>query len=76
MSRTPGWIVMALLAATGGAAGPWETFHGEIVGYAHEPGVSNVLRINRFKRPQPPADASAYIYELDLVVESRVAEKT
>ncbi|MGE5159891.1 MAG: DUF4377 domain-containing protein [Betaproteobacteria bacterium] len=58
-----------------GAPGPWETFHGEIVGYTHEPGVSNVLRINRFRRPQPPADASAYVYELDLVVESRIAEK-
>ena len=45
------------------------------MGYTHEPGVSNVLRINRYKRPQPPADASGYVYELDLVVESRVAEK-
>jgi hypothetical protein len=34
-----------------------------------------VLRVNRFKRPQPPADAPAYVYELDLVVESRVAGK-
>lgn len=58
-----------------GAPGSWQAFHGEIVGYSHEPGVSNVLRINRFKRPRPPADASAYVYELDLVVESRVAEK-
>jgi len=58
-----------------GAPGPWQAFYGEIVGYTHQPGVSNVLRINRFKRPQPPADASAYVYELDLVVESRVAEK-
>ena len=55
-----------------GEPGPWQAFHGEIVGYTHQPGVSNVLRINRFKRPQPPADASAYVYELDLVVESRV----
>jgi len=58
-----------------GTPGPWRAFHGEIVGYTHEPGVSNVLRVNRFKRPQPPADAPAYVYELDLVVESRVAEK-
>ena len=58
-----------------GAPGPWRAFYGEIAGYTHEPGVSNVLRVNRFKRPQPPADASAYVYELDLVVESRVAEK-
>ena len=58
-----------------GEPGPWQAFHGEIVGYTHQPGVSNVLRINRFKRPQPPADASAYVYELDLVVESRVDGK-
>jgi len=37
--------------------------------------VSNVLRINRFKRSQPPADASAYVYVLDLVVESQVHDQ-
>jgi heat shock protein HslJ len=58
-----------------GEPGPWRAFYDEIVGYSHQPGVSNVLRINRFKRPRTPADASAYVYELDLVVESRVAEK-
>lgn len=58
-----------------GEPGPWQAFYGEIVGYSHQPGVSNVLRINRFKRPRTPADASAYVYELDLVVESRVEEK-
>jgi heat shock protein HslJ len=58
-----------------GEPGPWQAFYGEIAGYSHQPGVSNVLRINRFKRPQTPADASAYVYELDLVVESRVEDK-
>jgi heat shock protein HslJ len=58
-----------------GEPGPWRAFYSEIAGYTHEPGVSNVLRINRFKRPQAPADASAYVYELDLVVESRVDGK-
>lgn len=58
-----------------GQPGPWQTFYNEIAGYTHQPGVSNVLRINRFKRPQPPADASAYVYELDLVVESRTDVK-
>jgi heat shock protein HslJ len=58
-----------------GEPGPWQAFYGEVVGYTHQPGVSNVLRINRYKRPQPPADASAYVYELDLVVESRVEAK-
>lgn len=58
-----------------GQPGAWQAFYGEIAGYAHQPGVSNVLRINRYKRPQPPADGSAYVYQLDLVVESRVEEK-
>ena len=58
-----------------GEPGPWKPFYGELVGYTHEPGTSNVLRVNRFKRPQPPADGSAYIDELDLVVESRVERK-
>ena len=58
-----------------GEPGPWQTFYGQIEGYTHQPGVSNVLRINRFKRSQPPADASAYVYVLDLVVESQVHDK-
>ena len=58
-----------------GEPGPWQTFYGEIEGYSHQPGVSNVLRINRYKRSQPPADASAYVYVLDLVVESQVHDK-
>jgi heat shock protein HslJ len=55
--------------------GSWQPFYGEIAGYTHQPGVSNVLRINRFTRSGPPADASAYVYELDLVVESRTDDK-
>lgn len=58
-----------------GEPGPWQTFYGEIEGYRHQPGVSTVLRINRFKRSQPPADASAYVYVLDLVVESAIIDK-
>ncbi len=58
-----------------GAPGPWQPFYGEIVGYTHEPGVSNVLRVNRFKRSHAPADGPSYVHELDLVVESRVESK-
>ena len=57
-----------------GKPGPWRAFYGEIAGYTHTPGTSNVLRINRYTRPQPPADKSAYIYELDMVVESRTEQ--
>jgi len=50
-------------------------FYSEIAGYTHKPGTSNVLRINRYTRPAAPADASAHIYELDMVVESRTEKK-
>ncbi|MBI1623562.1 META and DUF4377 domain-containing protein [Comamonas suwonensis] len=55
--------------------GPWENFYSEIEGYKHEAGVSNVLRINRFKRQNVPADASSYAYVLDMVVSSAIADK-
>lgn len=55
--------------------GEWQVFHGPIEGYTHQPGVRNVLRLNRFTRPQPPADASRYVYVLDLVVESEAVPK-
>jgi NlpE N-terminal domain/Domain of unknown function (DUF4377)/META domain len=50
--------------------GEWRIFHGDIDGYTHTPGVRNVLRIDRYQRQQVPADASRYVYVLDLVVES------
>ena len=48
--------------------GQWEHFYDEIDGYKHQAGVSNILRINRFKRQNVPADASSYAYVLDMVV--------
>ena len=52
-------------------AGAWQPLYGEIEGYTHQPGVRNVVRLNRFQRPQPlPADASAQVYVLDMVVET------
>ena len=55
--------------------GAWRVFHGSIEGYTHESGVRNVLRINRYTRKQVPADASRYVYVLDMVVESEVVSK-
>ena len=52
------------------SAGEWQLFYSEIDGYKHEPGIRNVLRVNRFKRQNVPADASAYAYVLDMVVEA------
>lgn len=59
-----------------GEPGAWQAFYGTIQGYTHQPGVRNVLRINRYERPKPlPADASRYVYVLDLVVESELVAK-
>ncbi len=51
--------------------GEWRPLYGEIEGYTHQPGTRHVLRLNRFQRAQPvPADASAQVYVLDMVVET------
>jgi heat shock protein HslJ len=55
--------------------GEWRAFYERIDGYTHTPGVRNVLRIDRYTRKQVPADASAHVYVLDLVVESESASK-
>lgn len=54
--------------------GPWENFYSEIEGFEHQRGVRNVLRINRYKRSNVPADASAYAYVLDMVVETALEQ--
>lgn len=51
-------------------AGEWMYYYGTIEGYEHQPGVRNVLRINRYTRNNPPADASRYADILDMIVES------
>lgn len=53
-----------------GTPGEFEHFYANIEGYTHEPGVRNVLRVNRFTIANPPADAPAQAYVLDMVVES------
>ena len=55
--------------------GQWENFYSEIDGYKHEAGVTNILRINRYKRQNVPADASSYAYVLDMVVSSSIESK-
>lgn len=54
--------------------GPWELFYSNIEGFRHEPGVRNVLRVQRYERKNVPADASRYVYVLDMVVESEIVK--
>lgn len=53
-----------------GTPGAFGNFYDSIEGYTHEPGVRNVLRLQRYTRKDVPADASKYAYVLDMVVES------
>jgi hypothetical protein len=50
--------------------GEWTHFYGMIEGFAHEAGVRNVLRVKRYTRQNPPADASRHVYQLDMRVET------
>jgi heat shock protein HslJ len=52
------------------SVGDWQNYHGEIEGYRHRAGVREVLRLKRYTRPNPPADASRFIDVLDLRVET------
>ena len=53
--------------------GDWGYYYDEIQGYEHQAGVRQVLRINRYTRSNPPADASSKVDILDMVVETETA---
>jgi heat shock protein HslJ len=53
-----------------GKLGQWQNFYDDIEGYTHEAGIRNILRVKRYTRANPPADASRYAYVLDMTVES------
>lgn len=50
-------------------SGDWGPLYGEIEGFEHRPGVRTVLRLDRYQRSDVPADASAVVHVLDMVVE-------
>lgn len=54
--------------------GEWQPLYQEIEGYTHAPGTRNVLRLKRFAVKNPPADASAVAYVLDMVIESEIVD--
>ena len=58
-----------------GAPGEFQHFYDSIEGYQHEPGIRNVLRVDRYTVKNPPADASSSAYVLDMVVESANEKK-
>ncbi|MGN1056300.1 MAG: DUF4377 domain-containing protein [Comamonas sp.] len=56
-------------------AGEWQYFHGSIEGFTFQPGVRNVLRLKRYPVKNPPADASAFAYVLDMRVETEQVDR-
>lgn len=52
------------------ATGEWYPLYQDIDGYEHQPGVRNVLRLNRYALRDVPADGPNVAYVLDMVVES------
>ncbi|MEM5420471.1 DUF4377 domain-containing protein [Paraburkholderia ferrariae] len=57
-----------------GTPGAWQPLYQEIEGYAHTPGMRDVLRVKRYTIKNPPADGPAIAYVLDIVVESEKVE--
>jgi len=57
-----------------GTPGAWQPFYDPIEGYTHQSGVRNVLRLKRFDRGAS-AGGPAFVYVLDLVVESESAPR-
>jgi heat shock protein HslJ len=54
-----------------GEPGPWHALPQGIEGYEHEPGIRNVVRVQRYRPAAVPAGASSAVYVLDMVVESQ-----
>lgn len=52
------------------SAGPWQLLYNDIEGYTHEAGTRSIVRVKRYLRTDAPADGSAHVYVLDMVVES------
>lgn len=50
----------------------WRYFYGGILGFTHEPGYSYVLRVERRRVANPPADGSSLEYRLRRIL-SRAA---
>ena len=50
--------------------GEWQPLYENIEGFEHRAGVRHVLRVKKFKRAAPPADASSIVYVFDMAVET------
>ena len=48
-----------------------ELFYDDITGFEHQEGTEYILKVRRTDREEIPADASAYLYELVDIVETK-----
>jgi heat shock protein HslJ len=55
-----------------GTPGEWRLFHDPIEGYTHEEGIRSVLRVKRFPIANPPTDAPAVAYVMEMSIESEM----
>lgn len=55
-----------------GEPSEWQVFTAEIEGFQHEPGIRNVLRIDRFQPEPRPGLPAGPIHVLDMVVQSEI----
>lgn len=53
----------------------WQLYYGEIEGFEPEPGVAYRLRIKEYDIENPPADAAAKKWVLDMVVEQSIEQQ-
>ena len=54
--------------------GPWSLFVGDIEGYTHDSTVNTVLRLKRFVVDPVDVKGKQFVYVLDAVVESAIAD--
>ena len=53
----------------------WQNFYDNIDGFKHNTNQQVIVRVNRYKVSNPPADASSYAYVLDTVIQQSNVKK-
>lgn len=57
------------------SVGDWEYFYSNIEGYEHSKDYEVILRIKRYKVPNPAADQGSFVYVRDMVVSQKTVEE-
>ncbi|WP_329741493.1 META and DUF4377 domain-containing protein [Dyella sp. A6] len=76
-ARTCLWVRQRHYGSNGLQAGPpgtWHVLDQPIEGYAHRPGIRNVLRVKRYVVRHPVEGQPGHAYVLDMVVETHAQD--